>query len=72
MIVTDTYNVLVETQHGINTQFIYTNINLIEQYKTAIIQGKGYIMWEDGVIDYTKIVGITRQPMLKPAEKPSK
>jgi hypothetical protein len=65
---TDNYNILVESQHGgINTHYIYTNIDLIEQYKTAIIQGKGYIMWEDGVIDYTKIVGITRQPVVKPA-----
>lgn len=61
------YNILVEAQNGIYNQYINTDIDLIDQYKTAIIQSKGYIMWEDGVIDYTKIVGITRQPPFKPA-----
>jgi hypothetical protein len=64
----DNYNIIVEANHGLNTYYVYSNIDLIEQYKTAIIAGKGFIMWEDGVIDCAKIVGITRTPAVKPKE----
>lgn len=58
----DSYNLLVESTHGLTSHFVQTNIDLIAQYKDSLLQGKGYVMWEDGVIDYSRIVGITRQP----------
>ncbi|MED4586660.1 hypothetical protein P9578_28295 [Brevibacillus choshinensis] len=63
-----TYELLIIQNGSVFAYFITTDIDLLDQYKAAIINGKGYIVWEDGVIDCSKLVGMKRN---KPYPPPS-
>ncbi|PHA03000.1 hypothetical protein COE51_01265 [Bacillus pseudomycoides] len=52
------FNLMVMGQNMIFQHFITTDINLLENYKNAIMLGNGFISWEKGAIDTKQIVGI--------------
>ena len=51
------YNFNLILQNGMN-QFINTDVNLLEMYKSAIASGSNVITWEKGALNLSQIVGI--------------
>ncbi len=41
--------------------WIETDIDLLDAYKTYLLQGKGYLIWEKGVIDCSKVFGLMKK-----------
>lgn len=49
---------MINTRSGVFTQFVSTDVNLIEMHKSALVSGATHISWERGVIDLTHVVAI--------------
>lgn len=49
---------MVNTGQTVSMQWINTDVNLLEMYKSAILSGQKLIVWEKGVIDLTAVVGL--------------
>lgn len=52
------FNLILMGQNMLFNHWINTDINLLENYKNAILLGSGHISWEKGAIDTKHIVGI--------------
>jgi hypothetical protein len=50
------YNIF--TPHNQYPLFITTDVNLIEMYKAALVSGANQIMWENGIINLSQVIGI--------------
>lgn len=60
-----TYCLYIKTINGITTHYIYDYQynygDLIENYKNALLRGNACIVWDNGVLDVSNIVGIVKQ-----------
>lgn len=52
------YNLLVNSGQMVLNQWITTDVNLLEMYKSALLSGQKIIVWEKGVIDLRSVVGL--------------
>jgi len=66
------YQILIKMDNHCSTQYVSTEQDLVDQYKSSIIQGKGVIIWEDGVIDCSNIIAILRQKRVDSGIKENK
>ncbi len=52
------YNLYINTGSTIAMQWITTEVNLLEMYKSALLSGMNSIVWEKGVLNLSTIIGI--------------
>lgn len=66
------FELLVLGQHGsVMHHWIDTDIDILANYKSALVLGSGIIAWEKGAIDSTKLVGIFDRTLPLPAPTPT-
>ena len=53
------YMLVINVGNGMTTgHFIDCDFNLLEAYKRATIQKDGFIVWDKGVIDISRVIGV--------------
>jgi hypothetical protein len=56
------FQVLIENGNYILTHFINSDIDLLNVYKNSLITDSGYIVWDNGVVNCKRVVGIMKMP----------
>jgi hypothetical protein len=57
---TNNYTVFVSTFGMVSSYMIYTDRDLLLDYKDALLNEKGFITWDKGIIKLKDVIGITK------------
>jgi hypothetical protein len=52
------FNLVVNCGGMPSTNFINTDVNLLEMYKAALVSGADHLIWEKGVINLKYVVAV--------------